>query len=108
MLIASLLASAVLFTLPASAAQPAPDTAAVGSPRYELAGGCYTLRPAAAGAPLSKAGGTYRATGSGSPQAFRLQATDLGSYLLYDPGRQFLAAAANGAIVAASAAERGG
>jgi microsomal dipeptidase-like Zn-dependent dipeptidase len=102
MLIATLLASAVLFTLPASAAQPAPDTAAVGSPRYELAGGCYTLRPAAAGAPLSKAGGTYRATGSGSPQAFRLQATDLGSYLLYDPGRQFLAAAANGAIVAAS------
>ena len=47
--------------------------------RFSLAGGCYDLR-----APS----GSVVANGS----QLRLQATRLGSYLLYTPGRQFLAA----------------
>ena len=69
--------------------------------RYELAGGCYTLRPASAAQAVAKAGGGYR-TGSAPAERFRLQATDLGSYLLLDAGRQFLAAAPGDAVAPAS------
>ena len=55
--------------------------------RYALAGGCYVL--SAGGAPVTKtADGGYRTGGQG--ERFRLQATALGSYLLYGAGRDFL------------------
>ena len=68
LLLALLLAAA----LPTVARADAPT-------RFSLAGGCYDLRA------LS---GSVVANGS----QLRLQATRLGSYLLYTPGRQFLAA----------------
>ena len=68
LLLALLLAAA----LPTVARADAPT-------RFSLAGGCYDLR-----APS----GSVVANGS----QLRLQATRLGSYLLYTPGRQFLAA----------------
>ena len=59
--------------------------------RYSLAGGCYALQVARSGAPVAGA------------ERVRMQATDLGSYLLYLPDRTFLAARGDGS--AAPAAE---
>ena len=93
LMVLSVMVSALVLGPPASsAAPPRPSQAAEGSPRYELAGGCYLLRPSTAARPASKAGGGYGVTASGAPEPLRLQATDLGSYLLYDAGRQFLTA----------------
>jgi hypothetical protein len=65
---------------------------AVPQDRYAMAGGCYTLSPSA-GRYLVLAGGRVRAVRVPLRQAtrFRFQATRLGSYLLYTPGRAFLA-----------------
>ena len=57
--------------------------------RFAMAGGCYTIAPAG-GASLSRADSTYEAGGEAEP--FRFQATDLGSYLLFDSEKTFLAA----------------
>src|SRR3954452_14148998 len=54
--------------------------------RYSEAGGCFTLTSAATGAP---------APGGAS---LRFQATDLGSYLLYRPSQDFLAAGAGNTV----------
>ena len=63
--------------------------AAEAQDRYSLAGGCYGL--AAGGKAVGKTtDGGYRA-GGGTPQRFRMQATALGSYLLYGADRDFLA-----------------
>src|SRR4051812_15508208 len=102
LMVLSVMASALALGPPvSSAAPPRASQAAEGSPRYELAGGCYLLRPSTAGRPASKAGGGYGVTASGAPEPFRMQATDLGSYLIYDAGRQFLAAASGNRVVAA-------
>src|SRR3954452_2005583 len=66
---------------------PAPAALAQGDDaRYALAGGCYQLKANALGRVV--AGG----------DAFRLQATDLGSYMLYGPKRDFLAGGSNGTV----------
>ena len=57
--------------------------------RYAMAGGCYTIAPAG-GAPLTRESTTYTVGGAAEP--FRFQATDLGSYLLFDSQKTFLAA----------------
>src|SRR3954463_10741305 len=54
--------------------------------RYALAGGCYQLRSNALGGVVANG------------DAFRLQATQLGQYMLYGPKRAFLARAPNGGV----------
>ena len=66
---------------PALAGAQAPD-------RYDLAGGCYSLRSEANGKLVS--GG------------LRMQAADLGSYLLYDGDRRFVTLDRNGRLVRAA------
>src|SRR3954471_9004690 len=69
--------AALLLLAPAARAQG--DDA-----RYALAGGCYQLRSNALGRVV--AGG----------DAFRLQPTELGQYMLYGPKRDFLAGTSDG------------
>ena len=57
--------------------------------RYSLAGGCFALQTASGG-PVAGA------------ERLRMQATDLGSYLLYLPDRTFLAAASDGSVAPAA------
>ena len=61
--------------------------------RYAMAGGCYAIRTAD-GSYVARAGAGYEATGDDlvSAEPFYFQATDLGSYLLYDRQRAFFAA----------------
>jgi hypothetical protein len=73
--------------LAVAAAGLAPSTAA--ADRYSEAGGCFTLTSVATGQPAP--GGSQ----------LRMQATDLGSYLLYRPGRDFLAASGGSVAPAA-------
>jgi len=82
---AGLAALALLVVAPSCLAS-APQT------RYSLAGGCYGLR---GGSPA------HRATGA---EHLRMQATDLGSYLLYRPGKTVLAAQGDGTVAPAQAA----
>ena len=64
----------------------APDSAASRTPtRYSLAGGCYALRTAAG----------HTVAGA---ERLRMQATTLGSYLLYRPDRTVLAAQGDGSV----------
>ena len=66
--------------------------------RYEMAGGCYTVRTAR-GAYLQAAGDTTRVTKVPRRKAARytFQATGLGTYLLYDTGRNVVSSARGGA-----------
>ena len=73
------LALALIGATPASATDAAPT-------RYSLAGGCYSLTSSQGQA----------ATGA---EKLRLQATDLGSYLLYRPDAMVLAAQGDGSVV---------
>lgn len=57
--------------------------------RYSLAGGCYALQ--------AQPGGTVAGA-----ERVRMQATDLGSYLLYLPDRTFLAAQDDGSVAPAA------
>jgi len=66
----------------AAAAQPQPS-------RFSLAGGCYSLAPASTGQPIAAA------------SRLRLQATDLGSYMLFGTAQDFLAASGTRVIRAA-------
>src|SRR3954452_12276719 len=62
--------------------------------RYSLAGGCFTLRSAATGKLVTRAGDTFAANGTaGEPLHF--QAFDLGKYLLYAGKKDFLAASSS-------------
>jgi microsomal dipeptidase-like Zn-dependent dipeptidase len=63
--------------------------------RYAMAGGCYTVRSAATGNYVARTGGTFAATAADKAQAAPLhfQAFDLGKYLLYGTGSDFLAGA---------------
>src|SRR4051794_34705488 len=62
-----------------------------GDPRYALVHGCYALQ-AADGKFVAKAGDGYAATAgdAASAEAFRMQATRLGSYMLYGRGKDYL------------------
>ncbi len=73
--------TALAAAAPAGAATPT---------RYSLANGCYSVKDAATGQALPGA------------EQIRMQATDLGSYLLYRPDRTFLAATGSGAIAPAA------
>ena len=72
--------------------------------RYSLAGGCWAIQPVSGGF-LQRAGAGYNDLGTAPPrsEAFRLQATTLGRYLLYGSKAEFLAAGDGDAIVAANA-----
>lgn len=54
--------------------------------RYAMAGGCYTLA-----SPDGYVGAAGRLATRRRAERFTFQATDLGSYLLYDPRRRFVA-----------------
>jgi hypothetical protein len=62
--------------------------------RYALANGCYSLRSQASGGLVVKDPAGYSAAfgAPGTPEAFRMQATRLGSYLFYGRDRDFMAA----------------
>jgi hypothetical protein len=82
----SLLALALaLIGPPTASAQDDPD-------RYSLVHGCYALHSESAGAFVAQAGSNYTATAAAvaGAEPFRMQATDLGKYLLYGADRDFL------------------
>ena len=76
---------------------PVATAGAATAARYGLVHGCYALQ-AADGRFLAKAGDTYAAIAAdaGSAEAFRMQATRLGDYLLYGVHKDFLADSGNG------------
>ncbi len=76
--------AALIALAPGSAASAAAPN------RYTLQGGCYALQDSA-GKPIPGA------------DQIRMQATDLGSYLLYRPDASYLAASADGSLAPASA-----
>jgi hypothetical protein len=61
--------------------------------RYAMAGGCYAIR-SAGGEFVVREGASFAATGTSleSAEPFHFQATDLGSYLLFDSSEDFVAA----------------
>src|SRR5687767_54908 len=87
-----------LLALPASAS--AQSTAggygsdATADDRYSIVHGCFALRSQSNGSYVAKSGAGYAASAGaiGGATPFRMQATDLGKYLLYDPDQEFLAA----------------
>jgi hypothetical protein len=82
--------------VPAAGAADGPD-------RYSLAGGCYALQPAGGGF-IEKDGVGYDDKGPATPrsEAFRMQATTLGRYLLYGRDSDFLAAGSGDAVAPAA------
>jgi hypothetical protein len=78
----------------ASAAPEAPARAAQeAQTRFSVVNGCYALRSRSLNRLVAKGGGGYTASAGSPDQAerFRMQATALGSYLLYGTARDFLA-----------------
>src|SRR2546428_13707345 len=71
--------------------------------RYSLASGCYSLRSLALGQLVGKSAGGYRASGDVAPEVFRMQATQLGRYLLYGSRGDFLALGSQNDVVSATA-----
>ncbi len=85
-------------------ATPAEAAAASSPTRYSLVKNCYGLRSAKTGKLVTKTPSGYAATAPGLAQAelFRMQATDLGSYLLYGEARDFLGISLLGPVRPAS------
>jgi hypothetical protein len=81
---------AVAIVVIAVAAIGLAPSAARAETRYSVAGGCFNLASAASGQ-LVPGGGQLR-----------FQASDLGSYLLYTPAAQFLAAGGGGSVAPAA------
>ncbi|CAA9510114.1 MAG: Sphingolipid ceramide N-deacylase [uncultured Solirubrobacteraceae bacterium] len=81
----------------------APAAQAAGE-QYALVNGCWSLKVKATGGVVGKDGSGYKA---GAPaEAFRMQATDLGKYLLYGRARDFLTDGGSDTVtVAAKASE---
>ncbi len=79
---------------PASAAPPA------GDPVYDLVGDCVALRSVSANQLVADAGTGYRASAAdvAGAAAFRMQATDLGRYLLYGRRGDMPAEGTDGAV----------
>ncbi|HJR90056.1 MAG TPA: hypothetical protein VJ782_07885, partial [Aeromicrobium sp.] len=78
--------------------------------RYAMARGCYVLRAASNGKWVARAGTGYSASAStsGTAERFHFQATDLGTYLLWDTQQKFVTStsgAASAATKPAPAAE---
>ena len=83
----------------ASAADALAGADGPAEPRYQLVHGCYSLRSLATGQLVGRQGdGSYSATRTNPAEAegFRLQATALGQYLLYDRETGYLAATGGG------------
>lgn len=103
------LAGAVLTvaTLTAVAASPEPaDAAQAKQTRYSLVGNCYGLRAIGQGRFLARDGDGFASTaGRDGAEAFRMQATDLGRYLLYGSGKDFLALSGQDAVSANQASD---
>src|SRR5688500_3573036 len=76
-----------------------PASGAGAQARYSIVGGCYALG-ARGGDFAEKGDGGYTLTASapGKAEPFRLQATDLATYLLYGRDRDFLAAVGGGEV----------
>ena len=87
-------------------APPARSLAAVTGTdrRYALANGCYALRSPSGFAAKDPVGYSAAAASVGAAEAFRLQATALGSYLLYGRDRDFMAANALNVVAPAAGA----
>src|SRR3712207_6516849 len=79
--------------------RPAPGATA--QDQYALVNGCYALQ--AQGGAVGKDGAGYRA-GATPAEGFRMQATDLGKYLLYGRAKDFLAAGSGDAVAPAAQA----
>ncbi len=88
--VAALLAAGLTAT-----AIPATATASTASAddRYSLVHGCFGLRSLSRDQYVSKSGNGYSATAAtlAGAEPFRMQATDLGKYLLYGAAQDFLA-----------------
>lgn len=90
---------------------PGPSPAARASApgdRYAMAGGCYALQ-APGGRWVRRVGDGWSATGARAAdgEPFHFQATDLGTYLLWDAGERFLEADGSGRVARqASATDR--
>ncbi|GAA3528002.1 hypothetical protein GCM10022234_26510 [Aeromicrobium panaciterrae] len=80
-------ADPTLISTPSPAAR-----AAVPQDRYAMAGGCYALQSTTNGKWIARSGSGYFASAATIAQAepFRFQATDLGTYLLYNRPQRFL------------------
>ena len=93
-----------------ASAVTAPDAEAASTQsRYSLAGGCFALRSERTGRFVVKSGGGYvaGAGSAGAGEPFRMQATDLGRYILYGRNRDFLALTlVNGIAPAAEPSDR--
>ena len=74
--------------------------AAADNARYELVHGCYALKSMSQSTFVTKAGSGYAATAGDakSAEAFRMQATKLGVYLLYGKGRDMLSVAGDSVV----------
>lgn len=101
--IAALALLAALAGAPEGATPPAAE-AAKKQTRYSLVKGCYGLRALGQGRFLAREGAGFAArAGRAGAEPFRMQATDLGRYLLYGSGKDFVALAAGGpAVVSAN------
>jgi microsomal dipeptidase-like Zn-dependent dipeptidase len=89
-----------------ASAAPAPAQSA--DDRYALANGCFVLRSQSLGRFVAKAaGGGYGASAAdvGGGEPLRMQATDLGKYLLYGKDKDFVAASGDRAQTAAAPSE---
>ncbi|HVM20082.1 MAG TPA: hypothetical protein VM307_08995 [Egibacteraceae bacterium] len=68
------------------------DRAAVPTDRYDMAGGCYTVRSLVTGGFLARSDdGPTTASDAGIAEHLHFQATDLGRYLLYGTAEDFVA-----------------
>ena len=72
--------------------------------RYALANGCYALRSPSGFVAKDAAGYSASAGSADAAERFRMQATALGSYLLYGRDRDVMAANALGAVAPAAKA----
>jgi hypothetical protein len=93
---------ALALSLPLALLLTAPAAATAEQTRYSVVGGCYALE-APGGGFVSKLAGGYALAGAtaGAAEHFRLQATDLATYLLYDGDRAFLSAPAGAPVAVA-------
>ncbi|MEO7198502.1 MAG: hypothetical protein ABIZ50_08520 [Solirubrobacterales bacterium] len=103
---AAMVIVALLAATGADAAKDADAEAEAAS--YPLVNGCFALQSSAGGFVKQATAGGYDdgARRSGGAETFRMQATALGRYLLYDRARHFLAAGDGDAIVAAGEPSR--
>ncbi len=83
--------------LPTASAPPRAD---VPEDRYAMAGGCYAVRSTGTGRWVTRDALGYKASAvsAGDAEPFHFQATDLGTYLLYGPGKTFLGLSLLGTI----------